>query len=271
MGLVETRPADKEMGYPDRVYGRERGNTSAAAYLNKGDCTALGDARTYVVPCVTGWPYQLMNYDWDPSGGKPATEATGTKLIAWGSPYGWLGASNSDLFDYSGTVDARGDRSFATFIVLGPHCRFSGGVCDQPGDVADTVHVVEALAGATIGNVTAGSVVSQVPKGPGATEMKTIVNGYDDTYAAWYLSASNNQVAFTFTPAGGQPVKNPIFVVQNYLAARLPSVTAGGLSLSVNDGTATSGALVSFDASRSELWVTVNRTVSAATDVQIMP
>ena len=40
--------------------------------------------------------------------------------------------------------------------------------------------------------------------------MKTIANGYNDTYAAWYLSASSNQVAFTFTPAGGQPVDRPI-------------------------------------------------------------
>jgi hypothetical protein len=223
------------------------------------------------MPCVSGWPYQLMNFDWDPVAGKPASDATGTKLIAWGSPYGWLGASDADLFDFSGTVDARGDRSFATFIVLGPHCRFDGGVCNQPGDVALTIQAVEALAAATIGNVTAGSVVSQVPKGPGATEMKSIANGYNDTYAAWYLSASANQVAFTFTPAGGQPVRNPIFVIQNYTAAQLPKISAGGVSLSANNGAANAGTFVSLNTSTNELWVTLNQTVSAAIDVQIMP
>jgi hypothetical protein len=46
MGIVETRAADKEMGYPDRVYGRERGRTSAGAYLDKQDCTGFDDVRS---------------------------------------------------------------------------------------------------------------------------------------------------------------------------------------------------------------------------------
>jgi hypothetical protein len=271
MGIVETRTGDKEMGYPDRVYGRERGETSASAYPNKQDCSGFSDARTYVVPCVSGWPYQLMNYDWDPSVAKPAGEATGTKLVAWGSPYGWLGASNSDLFDFSGTVDARGDRALATFIVLGPHCRLSGGMCNQPGDVALAIETVEAFAAATIGNVTAGAVATQVPKGPGASEMKTLTNGYNDTYAAWYLSADANQVAFTFTPAGGHAVKTPIFVVQNYTGTQLPKINVGGVAVTVNTGAATSGAFVSLNAGTNELWVTLNQTVNAAIDVQIMP
>ena len=270
MGIVETRAADKEMGYPDRVYGRERGSTSADAYPDKQDCSAFGDGRSYVVPCVSGWPYQLMNYDWDPSAGKPAGDATGTKLIAWGSPYGWLGASNCDLFDYSGTVDARGDRSFATFVVLGPHCRFTGAACDQPGDVATTVQAVEALAAATISNVTVGSLVSQAPKGPGATETKTLAGGYNDTYAAWYLTASNDhQVTFTFAPAPGHPVVNPIFVIRNYTTPVVPQVSVGGVPVSVNTGAADSGAFVSLDTARNELWVTLDQTVSTVVDVHV--
>jgi hypothetical protein len=271
MGIVETRTADKEMGYPDRVYGRERGSTSAGAYLDKRDCSGFGDGRNYVVPCIAGWPYQLMNFDWDPGAGKPANEATGTKLIAWGSPYGWLGASNATLFDYSSTVDARGDRSFATFIVLGPRCRFAAGLCNQPGDVARTIQGVEAFAAATIGNVTTGTVVSEVAKGPGASAMKPIANGYNDTYAAWYLRASGNQVAFTFTPAGGRTVDRPVFVIQNYTGSQLPGVRIGGAPLRVNDGTADSEAFVSVDMVRDELWVTLNRTVSAAIGVQVAP
>src|SRR5262245_29505958 len=104
MGIVQTRPLDKEMGYPDRVVARERGSTSGAAFPGKGDCTGFSDNRGYAVPCVNGWPYQLMNFDWDPTADplKPDNEATSTKLIAWGSPYGWVGASNMDLFDFSG-------------------------------------------------------------------------------------------------------------------------------------------------------------------------
>lgn len=271
MGIVQTRVSDKEMGYPDRVVGRERGNTSTGSYLDKCNCAGVGDNRYYSMPCVNGWPYQLMNYDWAQTmAGKPENEATGTKLMAWGSPYGWLGASNSDLFDYSGTVDGRGDRSYATFIVLGPKCRFNpqNGRCDQEGDVTLTIRAVESLCAATISNVNPGSLVTQVRKGPGATQMKNIANGYNDTYAACYLSAVNNQVAFTFSPASGRPVKNPIFVIQNYTAGRLPTISVGGHSITINTG-ADSGAFVSANTAANELWVTLHTTITAATGVEI--
>jgi hypothetical protein len=273
MGIVQTRVADKEMGYPDRVVGRERGNTSADNFTNKGDCTGFGDNRNYLVPCVSGWPYQLMNYDWDPTAGKPVNEATGTKLIAWGTPYGWLGAASFDLFDYSGSADGRGDRSFATFIVLGPKCRYNTqtGVCDQDGDVAITLQAVQALAAATISNVSAGSLAAQVPKGPGASEMKSITSGYNDTYAAHYLTASDNRVSFTFTPAAGTTVKNPIFVLQNYMLNQLPAVSSAGNAVTVNTGAADSGSFVSLNSASNELWVTLNASLSAPTDIQIAP
>ena len=271
MGIVRTLPGDKTMGYPDRVYGRERGSTSALAYPDKGDCTALSDARAYAVPCVGGWPYQLMNFDWDPTSGKPADEATGTKLIAWGSPYGWLGASAFDLFDYAGTADGRGDRSYATFIVLGPKCRYQGGAgCDGAGDVAATVAAVEALAAAAL-TVSAGSVVTAVPRGPGATQTKSIAGGYDDTYAVHTLAAAGNRVAFTFAPAAGKPVKNPIFRIQGYTAGAAPIVTVDGSAVAVNAGAASSGAFVSLDGAAGELWVTLNRTVTSAAAIAVGP
>jgi hypothetical protein len=75
MGIVRTIPGDKTMGYADRVVGRERGATSAGAYPDKRNCAAFGDPRSYSMPCVSGWPYQLMNYDWDPSSGKAIGQA----------------------------------------------------------------------------------------------------------------------------------------------------------------------------------------------------
>jgi hypothetical protein len=266
MGIVQTRLADKEMGYQDRVVGRERGHTSAENYLNKGDCSDFGDDdRNYTVPCVSGWPYQLMNYDWDPTAGKPLGEATDTKLMAWGSPYGWLGASSFDLFDYSATADGRGDRSYATFIVLGPKARQGN---DQAGDVALIIQAVEALNTATLSNVSPGSLVTQVAKGPGASQTKTITNGYNDTYAAYYLSASANQLAFTFTPAAGTVVDTPIFVVQNYTAQQLPAITVDGNPLTVNVG-ADAGAFVSLNPATNELWVTLRASVHSAISIQI--
>lgn len=268
MGVVQTRLADKEMGYQDRVVGRERGHTSADNYLNKGDCSDFGsDNREYTIPCIAGWPYQLMNYDWDPTAEKPVDEATGTKLIAWGSPYGWLGASSFDVFDYSETRDGRGDRSYATFIVLGPKLRFGQGN-DQAGDVALSSKDVEALNVATISDVRPGSLVTQVAKGPGASQMKTIANGYNDSYAAYYLRASDNQVAFTFTPGAGTVVKNPIFVIQNYSIQQLPQIGVNDKTITVNSG-ADAGAFVSLNQAANELWVTLNRHINTAMRIQI--
>lgn len=266
MGIVQTRVADKEMGYQDRVVGREREHTSAQNYLNKGDCTDFGgDNRSYVAPCVSGWPYQLMNYDWDPTAGKPVGEATGTKLIAWGTPYGWLGASSFDLFDYSATADGRGDRAYATFIVVGAKERSNQA---SAGDVALAIQAVKALNAATISNVAPGALVTQLPKGPGASQLKPIANGYNDSYGAYYLSASANQVTFTFTPAAGTAVKNPIFVVQNYASLELPTISVGGSPISVNAG-ASAGAFVSLNLASRELWVTINATLNSATRIQI--
>ena len=267
MGIVQTRVADKQMGNPARVVGRERGHTSAEDYPDKGDCTAFGeDRRHYSLPCISGWPYQLMNFDWDPDSPKPADEATGTKLVAWGSSFGWLGAPDVELFDRS-TADGSGDRSYATFIVLGPKVRSARGG-DTAGDVAITLKEVEALNAATLSDVQPGSLVTELARGPGASELKSLTNGYNDTYAAYYLRASDNQVAFSFTPAPGTVVRNPLFVVQDYTAQQLPSISVNGNPVSVNSG-ADAGAFVSLNPATNELWVTLNATIQAPTGLQL--
>ncbi len=270
MGIVQTRARDKQMGYQDRVYGRERGATSAAVFTDRGDCNGFGDNRQYTMPCVNGWPFQLMNFDWALGTGKPLNEASGTKLIAWGTPYGWLGASSFALFDYSGVGDGRGDRAYATFVVLGPRCRgdVQTGPCSQPGDVEAVLRQVEALNATSLELFTSGAVGSQAPVGPGATQTKTLLGGYNDTYAAHYAVAANNRVAFNLTPASG-PVRSPIIVVQNYTARTPPVVRIAGTPVTVNSGDASSGAFVSLDEVQDELWVTLNREIVAQTTIEI--
>jgi hypothetical protein len=270
MGVVQTRVGDVEMGYPDRVNGRERGATSDADYLDKADCNGLGDPRVYAMPCVSGWPYQLMNYDWDPGTGKPPEEATGTKLIAWGTPYGWLGASSFSTF--TGEADGSGDRAYAAFIVLGPKCRYGGegGACDQPGDVERTIAAVEALAAATV-EPTTGQLAAEAPRGPGATDTKPLVGGYDDTMAAHVLVADQGGVAFTFAPAAGQPVDHPIIAIDDYDAADLPAIRIDGAELSVNTGDSDAGAFASLDTATGRLWLTLNRTIEVPTAIEIGP
>jgi mannan endo-1,4-beta-mannosidase len=272
MGIVQTRVLDKELGFPDRVVPWERNHTSADKAANPEMCDCIGwtDERKYLLPCVNGWPYQLMNYDWDPGAAKPPGESTGTKLLGWGAPYGWLGASSFFNFDYSGTAAGTGDRCYATFIVLGPKHRF--GPQNEPlaeqGDVSIAIAEVEALAAAAVSGVAKGTLASEAPKGPGANSMKSIANGYDDTYAAYRLKADDNQVSFTLTPGAGKPVHNPVFVIEDYTAPGFPQILVGGNPVTVNAG-AESGAYVSMNAAANELWLTLHETVSLATSVQI--
>jgi hypothetical protein len=270
MGIVETLPGDKSMGYQDGVFGRERGATSSTYTVG---CSGFSDPRTYTMPCVDGWSYQLMEYDWENGGGKPLGQDTTTKLVAWGSPYGWLGSSSFDNFDYSATLNGTGDRAYATFIVLGPKCRYEGTACSGDGDVALTVQSVDAFAQATMGAFTAGALATTAPAGPGATQTKPLVNGYNDTYAAYYLVPASGRVAFTFTPASSEPVDRPIFVLSGVTPTptKLPVITVGGSPLTVNTGKASSGAFVSYRSETSELWVTINQTLGAAVPISIAP
>lgn len=271
MGIVCTSADNKQMGLPDRVYGRERGATSSAAFPGRGDCTGVGDNRVYTMPCVQGWPYQLMNFDWDPSTGKPTGQATATKLMGWGTPYGFVGASSFDLFDYSATADGRGDRAYATFIVLGPKGRFNSRdfAFDQPGDVSTLLGAVESLSDATISNITVGSLVSELPRGPLSSQLREVANGYNDTYATHHLRAAADGVSFTITP-GGVPLENPIFVIEGYTARRLPMISLNRVALSVNADVDT-GAYVSLDEAANRLWVTINRTLSGSSTIEITP
>ena len=140
---------------------------------------------------------------------------------------------------------------------------------DQVGDVATTIKSVEALNAATISDVNPGLLVTQAAKGPGTTQMKTFTNGCNDSSTAYYLNASDNPVAFTFMPAVGTFVKNPIFVVQHYTVLQLPRITVNGNPSTVNIG-ADVDAWISVNPATNELWATVNAAVRTAIGVQIM-
>jgi len=85
------------------------------------------------------------------------------------------------------------------------------------------------------------------------------------------LSAATNRVAFTFTPVLNKPVKNPVFVIQNWTLAEIPVVSVGGATVMINDGTDGSGAFVSYNQTTSELWITLNRTLTVATAIGVSP
>jgi hypothetical protein len=87
MGIIQTKANNPTMGNPEWVRNHER-TTTSSAFEGSSECT---DAREYKMPCIYGWPYQSVNNDWED---KTPDQSTGGTLIAWGSPYGWLGATH---------------------------------------------------------------------------------------------------------------------------------------------------------------------------------
>jgi hypothetical protein len=138
----------------------------------------------------------------------------------------------------------------------------------EQGDVAACIRAVEALILARIDEATVGTVVSQVPRGPGSAEFMSIDNGYDDINAVFRLRADQSSVAFTFIPSPGNQVATPIFVIENYLASWTPAVRVAGADLVTNSGPA-SDAFVSINTDQNELWLTLNATVTDAIDIQV--
>jgi len=278
MGLVQTRVPDPEMGYPDRVKGREQQHTSNDSFPNKGDCSdGIGN---YLMPCIHGWPYQLMNNDWEE---RPLNGPPSGKVVAWGAPYGWLGSESFGTFG-AASGDGRGHRCYAVFVVLGPKRRKvrllqnpTAKWTQAEGDVERAIKASVALNDGQIDSVTTGSVAQFVRRGPGSSENKPLrkddgsYNGYNDTYAAYYLNAADNQVAFTLRPTT-QGISNPVFVIQGY-SAGMPHIKIGPEvgpphEVMVNAGAA-SGALVSIAASDKELWVTILADVDHPTRIEI--
>ena len=97
------------------------------------------------------------------------------------------------------------------------------------------------------------------------------MNGYNDSYAAYYLRASDDgRVAFSFTPASGTSVADPIFVVQNYTGGPKPAIAVNDNPITVNAGVG-SGAFVSINRDANELWVTLKARLSTSTTLAIQP
>lgn len=244
-GIVQTA-RDQYMGYPDFVQGRIV-NSTLAAYGNA--CAA----NATKMPCAGFWPYQMME---NGAGGVFGASPTTGKLMAWGTRYGWLGASTIDNFAYANPISATGERTYGTFIAWG---RNGAAVATN-----DPVNTAKAYANAASFYTTSainggfGTIPPNTANLGSITTRALPASGYNANYSAFEVNAASNKADVTYTLGAASPsLVNPIVIVNSYGGAA-PAIKWNGTTL-------VSGTdyLASYDTQGQRLWVTLLKTIAA--------
>ena len=211
------------------------------------------------------WSYQIAAYGiLGPTGGV-------TKRLTWGTNFGAMGGfdnygSTPPATDFTHHGDGLRSNgmllTYSTWDVFGTH---TGGYKD--GSVGKLVQQLENMHTASL-TAAVGSVVTSGPAGVGlsvvANNITYIPAGYSAIFATWEVNASTNRATVTLLPAVGKPIENPIFVINNYTSATLTSVKINGII-----ATADVDYFATIDNGNNKLWITLNRIVSAATELII--
>lgn len=261
MGTVQTQTIVQQDagGY----FGANRWNTTSAA---GNACTvAIGGTNT-LMPCPFNWPYQSVNYSLD-AFGNPNNNTNNTRL-AWGTNFGFLGSTaypihGSDFYGGPLLGDPRASgwprKSYNTFVVFGLH---SGAPVEAQVTQIETVQT-------TILTAAIGSVATSGPAGAGRVDSMTYQpSGWNPVYAAWALNANANSLDANFAVAAGRTLRKPVLIISNWTSPNLPSALRFNGAAQLLDA----DWLPSLRAGANELWITLNRDVSGATNrIEIVP
>ena len=249
MGVVQTQTITQQDagGY----WGVSRWNTTSAG---GNACTVAIGGVDHLMPCTFNWPYQSINY----SLVNTASTTNNTRL-AWGTNFGFLGQSSYYVHGssyYGGplpnsTAPGWPKKSYSTYVVLGTH---------TSGPVEAQVTQIETIQSLTF-TPTIGSVAASGPAGVGRADTVSYAPaGYDHVYGALAFGASSNRVDVNVAVGAGT-LRNPLVIVRNYTAGSIPPVKLGGASLLPDVD-----YFASLRPSASELWITLNRNISGATN-----
>jgi len=226
------------------------------------------------MPCDFNWPYQSINYSLF------GTSTTNNTRLAWGANFGFLGQAQYPVMGSSDnaiggpvgngnptnnpySAEARyasgwPRQSYSNFVVLG---------INSVDAVAAQVAQIETVQRTTL-TAMIGSVVLSGPAGVNRPDQMTYAPaGWNHVYAAFALAAAGLQVDANVNVAAGT-LNKPLLIISNWTSATLPNtVRFRGLNL-VQDV----DYFPSIRASNSELWITLNRDVSGASNrLEILP
>lgn len=240
MGVVLTQNYTQQDagGY----YGTNRWNTTSAA----------GNACTnpaYLMPCDYNWPYQAIAYSF-----ANATTSTDSKRLAWGTNFGFLGRTSYPEHGFGANRSGWPRQSYSTYVVLDRHTRTP---------TANAVTQVEAALAATL-TASVGAVRTSGPAGVNRVDtLPYQPAGYNRVYGTWEADVAANAATLTLT---ANALDRPIFVLNGYTGALPANVRVDGVAL-----TADADYFATLDATRSRLWLTMNRTWTGAHTLIVTP
>jgi hypothetical protein len=246
MGIVQTQPMDSQ----DAGGGRNPDYDGDPLHRNMtyfwGKTSADGNAGDgYRMPWQNEWPYQANAFNLGPAA--PNNNAR----LTWGTQYGFLGQSTYDVNDGI-AADAPGypKKSYSTYVVMGTH---------TSNPVETQVAQVETMQSVTL-DATVGTVVTSGPAGIARADTVTYVPaGYNHVYGALALQASGNEIDANVSVGEGT-LRKPLLIIGNYSGGE-PEVLLDGVLL-----VADADYFASTRPSANELWLTLNRDLTGATN-----
>lgn len=254
-GIVQTA-LDKFMGYQDGV----QGFITTKNFGNYGDACLDADSASAgnqpsAMPCANAWPYQMMQFS--TATGDFGAGSTNGKLMAWGTPYGWLGASTFNSFNFSQTTSGTGERTYGTFISWGRIG--SANAINEPVASAKAYADTASYYTTSAINGGFGTIATTTANLGGPTTRGLPTSGYNANYSAFEVNAASNKADVTYSVAAtaATPLVNPIVIVNSFSGAA-PAIKWNGTTL-------VSGTdyFASYDTAGQRLWLTLVKSVAS--------
>jgi hypothetical protein len=220
-----------------------------------GKTSADGNAGNgYKMPWQDDWPYQANADSIGPS------VSNNNARLTWRTQYGFIGQTSYHINDGPGetlkTAPGYPKKSYSTYIVLGQHTM---------SPMETQLAQVETIQSLTL-SVLTGSVVTSGPAGVTRGDNVTYAPpGYNHVYGALAFSASGNTLDANIAVGAGT-LTRPMVIVSSYTSGD-PQVKVGGVTL-----VADVDYFASLRPGASELWITLNRNFTGATNhLEIAP
>ncbi len=248
MGIVQTQTLAQQ----DAGGGRIPGYIDIRDYWGKTDADNVHSAGPNRIPNGDNWPYQ--------ANGNNLTAGSGNSnaRLTWKAQYGFVGQAfyqmHNTLPDNANTAAGHPKKSYSTYVVLGQHSTVPQPVVDQVAQIES----IQSLTLSTAGGV--GLVVTSGPAGITRADNLTYAPaGYNHVYGALAFNAIGNALDANIAVGAGT-LKKPLLIISNYTGAA-PTVKLGGAA-----ATADIDYYASTRTSPNELWITLNRDLTGATN-----
>ena len=242
MGLVQSQTMTQQ----DAGGGRNEFYHDVTPFWNK--TSANGNAGgAYVMPYQDSWPYQANAFSIGTGSG-----SNNNARLTWGTQYGFIGQTSYQVRDgVVATAPGYPKKSYSTYVVLGTH---------TSAPVEAQVTQIETIQTLTL-SATVGSVVTSGPAGVNRVDNVTYAPaGYNHVYGALAFTASSNNLDANIGVGAGKTLRHPLIIVGNFTGSS-PTVKLGNVTL-----VADADYFASARAASSELWITLNRDLTGATN-----